>query len=125
MWSMTYCAAQEQKILRRTSADAMATWSAPRLLSGYSASAKNFSCPFPLQPVPASNAPGKSGQLRLTFSPIIAGRTYAVKYCTDLASGAWLPLISPTQTDNGVERSVTDYNAAGPRKFYRVETTLP
>lgn len=124
-WSMVYCVTAAGKTFRRVSTDAMATWSAPTLLSDYSTSAKSFACPFQLQPAPVPAVPGQSGQMRLIFSPIVAGSSYVVKYRTDLASGTWLPLISPTQLDNGTERTVIDYNVTGPQKFYRIETTTP
>jgi hypothetical protein len=124
-WSMIYCESAAGKIFRRVSTDSMATWSAPVLLSDYLTSAKSFACPFPLQPAPVPGRPGQSGQIRLTFSPIVAGSSYVVKYRTDLSIGTWLPLISPTQIDNDAERTVTDYNATGPQKFYRIEITSP
>ena len=62
----------------------------------------------------------------IIFSPLVAGRTYVVKYKTSLTDTTWLPLTNITTSDNqtGTERTVTDLGAAGP-KFYEVEITLP
>ena len=55
------------------------------------------------------------------FSPRLDGRTYTVKTSTNLAPGSWAPLGSSPPTDNGSERTVTDLNATGNKKFYRVD----
>ena len=124
-WSMYYTVSAAKKTFRRVSVDSMATWSAPALLSDYAVTAKSFTCPFPLQPTPVPGQPGQSGQMSVIFGPTVPGHTYAVKYRTALAGGTWLPLISPTQIDNGTERTITDYNATGRQKFYRVDVTAP
>jgi hypothetical protein len=70
---------------------------------------------------------GQPTQKKLTFSPLIPteGRSYTVKFRTDLASGVWTTLTGTTQSDTGSERTVTDLNATEAAKFYRVEITKP
>lgn len=69
---------------------------------------------------------GQPGQKILTFSPRLSGRTYTVMARTNLgALGGWFPINGSTPNDNGQERTVTDLNAAGPSKFYRVDITKP
>jgi hypothetical protein len=68
--------------------------------------------------------PGQPSRRKIIFSPRLDGRTYTVQSRLTLG-GAWQPLGSSTVSDNGDERTVTDLNAAGAGKFYRVEITLP
>ena len=68
---------------------------------------------------------GQPGQMRVIFSPILGGRTYTVKFRTDLATGSWLTLTGTTENDNGTERTVTDTGATDVRKFYHIEITKP
>ena len=68
--------------------------------------------------------PGQPTRKKVVFSPRLDGRTYVVQSRLTLGD-AWLPLVSSSQTDNGTERTVTDLNAAGGKKFYRVEITRP
>ena len=69
--------------------------------------------------------PGQLSQKNAVFSPVVAGRNYTVEFTTSLTAGPWAPLPGTTQSDNGSERTVTDPNATGPRKFYRVEVEKP
>jgi hypothetical protein len=76
---------------------------------------------FDPQPVPAA-----PGQMRLVLSPRFSDRTYTIVTSPTLGAGAvWTPLTTFTITDNGTTRTVTDTNATGPTKFYRVEVTNP
>jgi hypothetical protein len=62
----------------------------------------------------------------LLFSPVLAGRTYAPQFSTDLVSGVWLPLTTFTgPVTNGNQVTITDTNAVGPQKFYRIDISLP
>jgi hypothetical protein len=65
--------------------------------------------------------PGQSTQKRAIFSPLVAGRSYTVEYSDSLSSGSWQVLTGTTFTDSGNERTVTDLNASGLNKFYRVK----
>ena len=65
------------------------------------------------------------GTRKIAFGPIVAGRTYTVQFKTDLAPNAWTQLTSFTQSEDGSTRTVSDHDAPGPRKFYRVEITKP
>lgn len=69
---------------------------------------------------------GAPDHVALVFSPRFADRTYTVFVSTHLASGTWTPLSATSPvSDNGLERTVTDTNATGPRKFYRVQIDRP
>ena len=61
----------------------------------------------------------------LVFTPVFAGRTYAVEYTTDLASGVWLPLTGAPVSTYGLVRTVTDPAPAAARVLYRVRITKP
>lgn len=69
--------------------------------------------------------PGQSAQVRLVFSPIVAGRNYTVEFSPSLTAGQWAPLTGAIESDNGSERTVIDTSAAGLRKFYRVKVEKP
>ena len=73
-----------------------------------------------IQPVP-----GVPGQKQIVFSPVVAGRTYTVISESSLANSAWVALSGTTQSDSGQQRTVTDLNATGSRKFYRVQISMP
>lgn len=68
--------------------------------------------------------PGQPGQKNVIFSPLMSGRTYAVKSAATLG-GAMSPLSGSTTSDNGNERTVTDTAASGTAKFYTVEINKP
>jgi hypothetical protein len=61
----------------------------------------------------------------LTFNPIVAGRSYLIQSKPDLTSATWSPVSSTNQSDNGTARSVTDPNASGGKKTYRVQISKP
>jgi hypothetical protein len=71
--------------------------------------------------------PGQPGRKNIIFNPLVltGGRSYTVKFRPDLATGAWAPLTGTTQSDTGAQRTVTDLNATGAKKFYEVEITKP
>ena len=67
---------------------------------------------------------GQVGQMRLSFSPVVAGRSYVVAAKGSLSGGAYLPLSNGSApVDIGAERVVIDQSAGGAAKFYRVEIT--
>ena len=68
--------------------------------------------------------PGQMSRKKVIFSPRLAGRTYVVQSRLTLAASR-LPLASSTQSDSGTERTVTDLNAGGAVKFFRVKITKP
>ena len=68
--------------------------------------------------------PGQPLRKKVIFSPRLDGRTYIVESRLTL-SAAWQPLTTSTQSDNGAERTVTDLDATGAKKFYRVRITVP
>ena len=73
-----------------------------------------------IQPVP-----GQPGQEQVIFNPTVAGRTYTVVSKASLADPNWVALGSTTQSDNGTQRTVTDLNATGSNKFYKVQISKP
>ena len=78
--------------------------------------------------VPDPLHPGQflSGQKNLIFSPLVAGRTYTVSSRPSMTIGSYVPLTNPSApSDAGQQRTITDFSASGPAKFYRVEITKP
>lgn len=74
----------------------------------------------------SSSVPNQSGQMSIVISPCLPDRIYTVKASPTLGSGAvWSDLTSFSTSDNGAERTITDLDATGARKFYRVEITKP
>ncbi len=69
--------------------------------------------------------PGQPSKMRLSFSPVVAGRTYTVEYNDAPLSGAWHALTGFSQADNGITRTVTDNTATGTHRFYRVAIGMP
>jgi hypothetical protein len=69
--------------------------------------------------------PGQPLQKRIIFSPVNTGRTYTVQTSSTLNTGSWPALTGVTSSDAGSVRTVTDLNAGGARKFYRVEVVKP
>jgi hypothetical protein len=69
---------------------------------------------------------GQPGQMNVVINPRFSDRTYTVKSSLTLGPAAvWIPLTSPTITDNGLTRTFTDPSATQPAKFYKVEITKP
>ncbi|WP_395749867.1 hypothetical protein [Prosthecobacter sp.] len=84
---------------------------------------KNSASSFFFNPQPV---PGAPGQMRLVVNPRFPDRVYTVFTSPALGAGAvWTPLTTFTIDDNGNTRTITDTNATGTRKFYRVEITRP
>ena len=69
--------------------------------------------------------PGQPARKNLVFSPRVAGRTYAIHYKLDFNSPDWEKLDGFSVSDAGPQRTVTDMNATGTNKFYRVEISIP
>ncbi|MCX6550466.1 MAG: hypothetical protein NTY02_05570, partial [Acidobacteria bacterium] len=70
--------------------------------------------------------PDQPTQKRLIFGPRWDSRVYVPLFCTDLVSGVWWTnLPSASTSDDGAERTVTDLDAAGNGKFYRVRISVP
>lgn len=68
--------------------------------------------------------PGQPTQKQVVFRPVVAGRTYVVKYRHDLDT-AWTTLVGAVQNDAGAVRTVTDANAKEIQRFYQVEISKP
>ncbi len=73
-----------------------------------------------------ANVVGQPNQENLVFSPVVAGRTYAVQFSTNLVGGGFSDLVggSGPQT-NGNQVTIMDPNTASSNKFYRVHISLP
>ena len=83
--------------------------------------ATNPASVFLLQLTAVTNQPT---QYNLTFGPWARGRTYTPQFSTDLVAGVWLPLPGYTgPVTNGNQVTITDTNAIGPQRFYRVDIT--
>jgi hypothetical protein len=68
---------------------------------------------------------GQPTQKNLIFNPLVSGRTYIVQFTPSLATPSWQTLTGTSQSDNGSQRTVTDLNATGTTKFYRVQISKP
>jgi len=68
--------------------------------------------------------PGRPTFRDLRFSPVSVLRDYAVESRPTVDAGAFNPLTGLI-SDAGIERTVTDTNAAGAEKFYRVRIKFP
>lgn len=69
----------------------------------------------------AARVPGQALQKNVVFSPRFNDRSYAVEFSTTLLGNSWSALTTFTTADAGTQRTVTDTNATGVRKFYRVQ----
>ena len=79
--------------------------------------------PFSVFRLNIEAVPGQPTHKKLIFSPRFNDRTYTVKAATTL-SVPMAAIFGPT-SDNGNVRTVTDTNATGSRKFYKVEIVKP
>ena len=62
---------------------------------------------------------------RLVFSPCLPDRNYQVLASSTLLPGSWFALTDPEISQTGDERTVTDTQALGERRFYRVDVVKP
>ena len=69
--------------------------------------------------------PDEAAQRKIVFSPRLEDRSYALEFASDLTLGPWTPLTGAAQADSGLERAVTDLDATGGVKFYRVLISKP
>ena len=75
--------------------------------------------------ISAKGVTGQPSHKDIVFSPVFGDRSYLIQTSTTLLNGSWSPLAGGTVINNGSTRTVTDPNATGPRKFYRVQITWP
>jgi hypothetical protein len=62
------------------------------------------------------------GSPQVIFDPVVAGRTYTVKYKDTLDALTWDTLLNKTTDNSGPERTITDNSAtSAPARFYIVE----
>lgn len=73
----------------------------------------------------AEAVPGQPGWNNLIFGPRFENRTYIPQYSTTLLPGSFWTLGTGVTTDRDTERTVTDTNATGQVKFYRIQITNP
>jgi hypothetical protein len=69
--------------------------------------------------------PSQAAWKQLVLHPIVPGRGYTVLASLDPGQGSWIPLAGASVADQGAQRTVTDLNAGGTRKFYKVEIAKP
>lgn len=70
--------------------------------------------------------PGQPNREKLVFSPRFDDRIYTLTFNSSLTGGSYQPLSNPSApSDNGTERTITDLNATGATRFYRVEIAKP
>jgi len=74
---------------------------------------------FILNNTPVTNQPGKQ---QITLGPTFSDRTYTIEFSLDLKN--WHTL-GPAFPGNGGTQIITDTNASGPHKFYRVSVNKP
>ncbi|HUK82956.1 MAG TPA: hypothetical protein VLZ12_10035, partial [Verrucomicrobiae bacterium] len=78
---------------------------------------------FTLNAASVSNQPT---WVDILFNPVATGRIYAPQFTTNLTNTTWLPLTALTgPKTNGNQITITDTNALGPQKFYRIDISLP
>lgn len=65
-----------------------------------------------------------SGNAKIIFSPVVAGRTYEILTNLDLGT-TWTPAVVGPPLDSGVERTFTETGAPDPKRFYRIRITKP
>ena len=69
---------------------------------------------------------GQPDQKNLIFDPVVGGRTYTPVFRTNVVTGAYSALTgSGGPQTNGNQVTVTDLNATGPEKFYRIHISMP
>ena len=74
----------------------------------------------------SARVPDQPSQMNIVISPRLPDRTYTVKWSPTLGLAAdWNPLTSFSVSDDGNTRTVTDLDATGDAKFYKVEITKP
>ncbi|MDE3066157.1 MAG: hypothetical protein KGJ60_01255 [Verrucomicrobiota bacterium] len=75
--------------------------------------------------VRVENVTGQPDQKKLTFKPWVSGRTYTPEFTTNLTA-AFAPLTGDTTSvTNDTEVVVTDLNAGGAARYYRIRLSLP
>jgi PKD repeat protein len=75
----------------------------------------------------AASVPNQPAWLNLTYSPVVAGRTYTPLFSTNLTTAPWAPLttIANPPVTNGLQVTLTDTNAGQAQKFYQIEISGP
>jgi len=68
---------------------------------------------------------GQPGQKNIVFSPRLVDRMYTVKAKLSITGVSYTALPNSSFSDNGQERTVTDFDGSGAAKFYEVEITKP
>lgn len=71
---------------------------------------------------PGLHSPGRQS---FAFSPRLVNRRYTIESTPVLGGVPFAPLNNVIQTDQGVTRTVTDTNAVGGARFYRVRISQP
>ncbi|WAC18431.1 hypothetical protein OVA24_14445 [Luteolibacter sp. SL250] len=69
-------------------------------------------------------APSQPTHRKIEIHPILADRAYQLQHSPDLTPASWKP-VAATPVDTGSHRVITDTDAAGASRFYRVIVTKP
>jgi hypothetical protein len=81
-------------------------------------------CDFDYITIQASSPVNKLAAVQ--FRPVAAGRTYTPQFSTNLTLGGWSPLTGYSGPVTNLDQvTITDTNAVGPQKFYRIKISLP
>ena len=75
---------------------------------------------FTIAPVP-----GQPAEKALSFSPVVAGRSYTITAKSPLTAPAWRAITPFAESQIGDMRTITDRDPSATLKFYRVEITKP
>lgn len=70
--------------------------------------------------IPIAPVAGQPGRKNIIFNPLVltGGRSYAVEFRPHLATGTRTTFTRTTQSDTSAQRTATDTNATGAKKFY-------
>lgn len=78
---------------------------------------------FLLSSLPVSEYPDR---WQIRFAPVEGGRTYTIEFNPDLGENpGWQPLTGFSSSISGNVHTITDLQATGVRKFYRVRVDFP
>jgi hypothetical protein len=75
--------------------------------------------------VDIQRVPGNPSEMNIIFGPVANGRSYLVQYQSNGGNGAWYTLTSTNQTQNGLDRTLTDLGATDRSRLYRVQISSP
>lgn len=72
-----------------------------------------------------ARVPAQPTHKDIIFRPRHPHRSYEVQFRNNFETGSFAPLLGTSTSDAGLQRTVTDLNATGASKFYRVQISIP